>query len=401
MIRVLYIAATTPYDTVPHAGGQTLNYYISNLAADHRFDVSLVSFCEENVLARTNFKEKNIHFYPIVRTYNIKNTIRNILSINSKVNPWYKYADMMTWNASDLLMRRLMDIKSQGYQPQIIIMEWTQIVLQVNEIKNLFPLAKIVASEHDVSFLGARRKVKFETNGLIKAYRNIQSRNLYKRELRALNNCDLVYTHNQKDNELLKQEGISSQKRRVLVPYYHQSQLERNCSNKDILFYGNMKRMENEQAAIWFIENVMPLLSDISVRFVIVGGGPSAKLKSYENNRIKVLGYVENIDPIFSEAMCFVAPLSLGAGIKVKVLEAMYTGIPVLTNTIGIEGIPAIDGKDYIRCAEPVEYKDAIYKLFRGKITINGKHAIENNFSISSSIIDYKETLATLGYINK
>ncbi len=66
--------------------------------------------------------------------------------------------------------------------------------------------------------------------------------------------------------------------------------------------------------------------------------------------------------------MCLAAPLLLGAGVKVKVIEALSAGLPVLTNTIGIEGIEAVNGESYFHCETPQEYADVISRLGNGEI---------------------------------
>ena len=130
-----------------------------------------------------------------------------------------------------------------------------------------------------------------------------------------------------------------------------------------MLFYGAMARPENYKSAIWFIENVMPLLSDLDVRFVIVGARPDKSLLTYASDKVEITGFMDKVDPYFERCLCLVAPLVLGAGVKVKILEAMSSGIPVVTNHIGIEGIYAENGKHYIHCEAPEEYAECIHKL--------------------------------------
>jgi len=133
---------------------------------------------------------------------------------------------------------------------------------------------------------------------------------------------------------------------------------------------GAMGRIENGLTAIWYIEKVMPELSDTNVRFIIAGSHPSEKLRSYANERVVVTGFVDSIDEYFEKSLYFVAPLVLGAGIKVKVLEALSSGIPVLTNEIGIEGIPAQNKKHYLFCKQPEDYAEAIHKILDGQIDV-------------------------------
>ena len=97
-----------------------------------------------------------------------------------------------------------------------------------------------------------------------------------------------------------------------------------------------------------------------------------------------------------------VAPLVLGAGIKVKIIEALSSGVPVLTNDIGIEGISAKDGREYIHCVEPSDFARAIRKIFANpsagaEMAINAKSYIEKNYLLEKSFDDYKYKLLELG----
>ena len=155
-----------------------------------------------------------------------------------------------------------------------------------------------------------------------------------------------------------------------------------------------MYRPENYQACIWFIDQVMPLLRDIDVRFVVAGNRPPKVLTSRRSERVLITGFVEDETPLFSHSMCFVSPLLTGAGIKVKNIEAISSGIPVLTNEIGIEGIPAINGKDFFLCKTPEDYSKTIHQLYEERSGFDstqmpGKKMISESFNLDISFSNY------------
>ena len=398
-MKILFIAATIPYDLVPHAGGQTLNFYIKKFAENPSNKVRLTAYCTREELGKVDCRKYNIEFFPILKPQGVRKYVIDFLNINSKINTLHKYANIMTYTTAKLLKNELRSMKNNGYYPDIIIMEWTQISIQVDNVKRIFPKAKLVASEHDVTYQGKYRYFEIEKRKIIKKYKHLQANNMKRREINAFSKCHLVVTHNVKDKKILISDGIEDEKIHTIVPYFHRSSLLRDRKNNDIIFYGSMNRYENEQAVVWFIEQVMPKIHNNEVRFVIVGNKPSDRLRRLsENNKKRIIltGYVDSIDPFFSEAMCFVCPLFLGAGIKVKVLEALYSGIPVITNEVGIEGIPAVNGRDYIKAESADEYVDAIDGLISGRITedeLCGKMFIENYFSYEISFNEYQKKL--------
>lgn len=365
-IKILYISMCVPYDNIRHAGGKTFNYYISSLAREENVQIDLIAKVLPDDLPYISRIDKNINTHLISQpTKLLPKILMYADSLNSKFNPKYPYGNVLTKYIYDHIIKTLLEMRNNGYYPDIIVLEWTWILLFIDKVKEIYPNAKYISSEHDVSYLGIKRNISIH-RGLKKKYYISLYNNIKNRELRCVNRCDLTYTHNNKDKKLLEDDGIAPEKLDVLVPYYETTEntyLKSKFHSNDVVFYGAMNRIENEISAIWFIHNVMPMLEDKNIRFVILGNHPSNRMKSYESKKIHITGFVEDVFSVLSNSLCMVAPLQAGAGIKVKVLEAMAAGVPVLTNNIGIEGIPAINGKEFYYCNTPEEYENKISQL--------------------------------------
>lgn len=396
--KILYISMCMPLDKAFHAGGKTFNYYINKFVEDEKNEVTLIAKVlqeEEQFISHVNPKIRS--FLVATPKEKLKRWIAYLKSINSKFNPCYKYGNVLTKEIYDQIEMNLRRLKNEGYQPGIVILEWTSMLLFIECVKKYFPNAKYVASEHDVTFLGKQREVCKTTNPVNKLLRHLCFLNMKKRELAAINKCDLVVTHNHKDKNLLINNGIVQSKLDVISPFYERfNEFERKPNNQDILFYGAMNRIENSSSALWFIDNVLPKLADCDVRFIILGNKPPKDLLQLRNDKIIVTGFVDDITPYFSSAMCLVAPLLLGAGVKVKVIEALSSGIPVLTNDIGIEGIDAKSGEEYIHCDSPEDYENAIRSMIMSsldidKISKNAKKLISCMYDLEASFVNYSE----------
>jgi glycosyltransferase involved in cell wall biosynthesis len=134
----------------------------------------------------------------------------------------------------------------------------------------------------------------------------------------------------------------------------------------DILFAGTLSWQPNEEGLGWFIETVAPQLS-ATLKMNILGGEPSVSLRAREKTghgcRIQWHGRVPSVTPFYETAAIFVAPLLSGSGIKIKILNALSHGLPVVTTTIGIEGFPR-KWKDCIHVADsPAEFARAVELL--------------------------------------
>lgn len=403
-MELLWVSAFTPLANSGSAGSKTLDYYFSNMLNNPEYSISLLSIDWYNKTKLTGF-DWSIYGKCARASvlYNDGNIVEKGINFLERGNLLDSYANLISPLMVKKTLSKLNEWKLNGYKPDVIILEWTNMVVLAEKIKELFPDAKLVASEHDVTFVGYKRKADYYT-GIKQVFWKIKSFQEKKIELKSLKLCDLILPQNPDNVKLLEQEGISPDRLRWLVPYYNNlGQIDAGIDSgpkRDILFFGAMSRMENLLSAEWFIEKVMPLIADLNIRFVILGSNPPEKLKALQNERVIVTGFVENIAPYFAASLCMVAPLVLGAGIKVKVIEGLSSGIPVLTNTVGIEGIPAKNNQEYCHCETPEEYEACIRKLLTGELNTigsNGRIFVANNYDLKASVRRYSEALLKLG----
>lgn len=141
-----------------------------------------------------------------------------------------------------------------------------------------------------------------------------------------------------------------------------------------ILHIGTGHWPPNIEGLNFFLRKVFPLIKRKvpNAIFVHIGKGTPCKIKKFHNNvDIFIYDYIENLTPFYKKATLFVAPLLSGSGIKIKILEAISNGLPVVTTPIGIEGIPIredIKGiKGIISVNKPAEMADWIVKLITNK----------------------------------
>ena len=393
-VKLLYISKYVPYDTVPHAGGKVHNFYIKYFEKSGLVDQTLItqgySFEEKSFdLDKYNIKNRT---FVMDRTV-LQKWIRIVISGWSYINHFDRYCNLMLNYERYHIKKAVREYyrENRGNKaPQVIILQWTQIVLILPFVKKLFPESKIVAIEEDVLFLNFERRCAL-TTGLLKKYiAEYQYHKLKKMELEVLKQADLVVTNNPKDTRLLVENKILPGHIYTSTVYFTDySKVVRNKNGNDVLFYGAMNREENNSAALWFIDHVMPEL-DQNIRFIIAGANPTRQLQSRQSERVIVKGFVKDVGVYFSSCLCMVAPLLLGAGIKVKVLEAMSAGVPVLTNEVGIEGIQAESGIHYFHCNSAEKYNETI-ELIRNdrekaaEVSRHAREFISENYDIENN----------------
>jgi polysaccharide biosynthesis protein PslH len=401
MKKMLVVSPYVPYDTVGHAGGKTHNYYLKYFQQSDDLKVKLISFCYENDEGKIDLNQYGVDHTLFTNQLSLKEKLfRKIINIQSRITQFDQYAGIVTNYEVFKVISLMKQMKKEGYYPDVILLEWTQMVVLAPKIKEIYPQSKIIASEHDVTFLGYERMYEYEKNTYEKQIKKNKFIKIKKLELDVLkNSCDLVVTHNEKDMELLLENGVTKEKLHVIAPFFmDMTNIHRNVTTKDIIYFGAMSRPENYLSAIWFIENVLDKISDNEVRFIVIGGNPHPSLLKYASDRVIIAGFVEDVAPYFSNCLCAAAPLVLGAGIKVKILETLSAGVPTLTNDIGIEGIPAKDGVHYLYCTDPNDYIETIHKILNGSIdldilTENMRNFMKEKFNLEHSAENYLERI--------
>ncbi|WP_296257052.1 MULTISPECIES: glycosyltransferase family 4 protein [unclassified Pseudomonas] len=123
--------------------------------------------------------------------------------------------------------------------------------------------------------------------------------------------------------------------------------------SRRLLFVGNYEYGPNVDAVHWALERIMPKVwnMDPLVRLTIGGYAlPSEWRQRWPDPRIDWLGYVPDLRTVQKEAAIFFAPLREGGGSKLKVLEAMAAGLPVVTTEQGSSGLKVLNGTHYLGC---------------------------------------------------
>lgn len=233
------------------------------------------------------------------------------------------------------------DLRQRVATAEVIDLQWIEQAMLIGRLRAINPRAHIVTTVHDVLSQRFGRQVDAATDPLRKArwrWAEFQARRL---ERAVTDTSDTVVVLSEKDRRLMP-SGTATVV--TVVPPLADSRttIERDPQADTILFVGYLARWENEQGILWFLDKVLPRVraQRPDVRMVIAGGGlRDTVIEAAGRADAELLGFVEDLTPLYRTASVSVIPLQLGAGVKFKTVDSLAASVPVVTTRVGAEGI--------------------------------------------------------------
>ena len=249
-----------------------------------------------------------------------------------------------------------------------------------------------VLDEHNIEYLLIRRLAEVESSPDRKAFGYIEAAKVRWEEVQAWRHCDGAVFTSEADLDVMRapfpEKPACVVRNGVDVEYFSPSDYEPEAST--VVFTGSINYRPNTDAVAYFIKEVMPRLLRLkpSARFVVVGqGAPDSVLRLADAN-VEFTGAVPDVRPYLARAAVVIAPLRVGSGTRLKILEALAMGKPVVTTTIGCEGLSVVDGEHLIVADDPQRFAEAVARLMSDRelatqLGRSGRELIERDYSWS------------------
>lgn len=296
-----------------------------------------------HTLASPVIEQKGIRFYGAL--------LGNLLSSKPYIVDRHFSADMSK------AVRRLVETGTFD----LIHCEWTP---YTESIRQVLPLLPSVLSAHNVEARIWERYYSAERNPLKKAYIGIQWEKLrrYEREAGA---CYTEVVAVSEPDKLIFEQEYGCQRVHVVangVDESYFSPQSRPRKPASMVFSGSMDWRPNQDGARYFIEEILPSIRKRvpQATFTVVGRKPPTWLTDMASSApgITVTGTVDDVRPFVAESLLYVVPLRVGGGSRLKILEALSMEMPVLSTTVGAEGLDLVDGQDVILRDDPSSFAE-------------------------------------------
>lgn len=248
---------------------------------------------------------------------------------------------------------------------------------------------RLVYFGHDLHYLRAEREYELTKNPITK--KEMQEWKV--REFRIFGQVDCVLYPSKFEVEKIRSTAPDINVHQLPLNIYGDSfgpnTIGSFSSRQGLVFVGGFGHPPNADAIKWFVNEVFPSVREKieGIKLTVIGSNTDKAIESLASDSVEILGSVsdEELEEAYKSARIAIVPLRFGAGVKGKVLEAFYLGIPVVTTGVGIEGIPvdedykniADDAKQFLDCIERIYLQE---EQWNEAVSV-GREIIKNNFS--------------------
>ncbi len=257
------------------------------------------------------------------------------------------------------------------------------------------PAVKVVLDNHNIEFFIPKRLAEdTHSNPLMRLYARQEWPKLRNFERNAVRRADLTLAVSNEEVAGLRELAASQADRIIAVPigvdidYF--APVPRKPTSCTLLSIGTMYWPPNVDAMLYFYREIWPKVKAKvpNVTLNIVGMKPTATIRALPTRdaAIHVTGSVPDVRPYAEDCGAFIVPLLSGSGMRVKVLNALSMGLPVVSTTVGAEGIRVTHGENILLADTPEEFSEAIIRLLKEpqlgeRLGKSGRELMETHYS--------------------
>lgn len=389
-MKVLLLTQVLPYP--PDSGPKVKTFYVLKYLAQ-KHEVTLVSFVRGDQSEHIRVLEsycKTIHTIPMKRSFgqNLTALFKSLVG-NS---PWMMARDDIKE------MRQLVDHLATQEKFDVAHADQLNMAQYAQRVKG----ARHVLDAHNALWVLYQRLAQTMGRGVKRWLLERDWRLLKEYEGSICLEFDQVLTVSEEDKASFE-EAMGGKKREIhVIPIAVDSDelqaIRRDKDASHIVSIGTMYWPPNIDGMMWFLDNVLPLIWAKRPKTVcdIIGARPPQQLIDYgkSHTEVNVTGYVDDTTTYLQKAGLMIVPLRAGGGMRVKILNALSQALPLVTTTLGCEGIQVEHGRHLLIADTPSEFAEAVLWLLdnpdlANKLGENGRRLIQEKY-------DYRTACAPL-----
>ena len=364
MLKILFVSCLLPYPSVAHGGGTDLFHLIESLSRRH--EVHLLSLVDEAESAHIAEMEKCCaSVSAVIPAWTWKQKLRGA---------WRGFwtHPLLIGRRAHGEMRTSIRQTIAKHRVDVVQFEWTETGAFLDAVTP--GQVVTVLDEVDVSYRPLEYRAGRYGSPWGRAYAGWRSRRARQRELALCRRFDAVLTRSEHDRQVLMGQ-LPGARVEVFQPWTHLAEFadiqladrQKGC----LLFVGAMDRDENCEAVLYFYRQVFSRIQSAchqSVELWIAGAHPQPRIVDLGGDpAVKVTGYVPDLRAVYARCDVFVAPMQTPGGVFNKIVDAMAAGRPVVTSSLGNEGVAAAPGLAVRIADEPGSFADHVVALLHNE----------------------------------
>ncbi len=335
-MRIAIVSPHAPFEGISHAGGLFLYAYVKELSRDNKIDLICLQRPEERTLDAFA-SSVDVCFCPpaeVGRTSRLRQRSRTLTGFNiggPEVEALISHGRA----------RRLLAAAD------IVDFQWPEMLRAIPPVRRDRHRKPIVVTCHDVYSQALMRLVRAQHDGPdiehVPLRRRLFAPLAIYTEAYFLNKSSLVQLYKPQDVKALRHAGLRAATAIIEPLVEHSPRALGSPDATTMIFVGAFSRAPNAEGARWFMREVLPLVrrSVPAARLVLAGDHSDRLLAECPAAGAHATAYVADLKDHYDAASIAVAPMFRGAGVKVKVPQALAYGLPVVTTAVGAEGLPA------------------------------------------------------------
>lgn len=381
-----------PYTPKPVSGGPVRDYniikYLSEAGvnsqvvcnADHDDETTNITSLERELNTKIyTTKAPDIHIFKKIK----------IVLFNRMYPPIYRYNTLAHKKMiSSMIKNKSFDIIHVQHTIEAAPTIWA--------ISNThFKGCKIITA-HNVDHLNFIKQIDLYKNPLIRLARKRVAVKFKELEFNMISKFDHLIVVSSVDRDIYISKGVPENKIDIIpngvdCNYFDPLKLDNKVTidQPNILFMGTLSYQPNEIAIKTYLQHIHPITKKEvpEIKFYVIGKNCPEWLKKHSkiDNSVEILGFVEDIRPYIQNADVCIAPLTAGSGTRLKILEYMAMSKPVVSTTIGAEGLKVENNKNILIADDWSEFTDKIIELLNDEeraktIGVNGRKLVEEKY---------------------
>lgn len=385
-MQILYLSQLIPYPV--DAGPKVRIYHVLQYLAQAGHDVTLVAFC------RPNDKPEHIEH---MRRY--CTAVHTVMMHRSRLKDMYYLASSLLRRRPFLIARDSVDQMHQLVQQllqenQFDAVHADQLWMAQYALaaKQAQPSLTAVLDQHNATYLVPKRLANGSRNPLMKWILQQESAHMAQFEVASCQQFDQVIWVTAEDKTAVAQVAANPDSiRGPVIPICAdpaaKPAVARQPNGRRVTFLGGLHWPPNAEGIVWFAREVWPHIHQAvpDAIFTVMGKDPPSELQPDQIPNLEVTGYVDDVQPYLQQTAVFIVPLHAGGGMRVKIIDGWSWGLPIVSTTIGAEGIQYHDGHDLLIADTAQAFAAATVRLLQApasaaELAGNGRRTLETHY---------------------